>query len=170
MMTQEEKYTVEDLKFHRLFFPREIPTHLIEQVKGRTFTPEEFYTHMEEIQAYEFQEGILQDDPSSLLYVLSDPNKEIVGYLWMYRSTFDQSLFVNTFSVDKKYWGRGEAIAKAVDLLSELTKKFQCSKTLWMTTNPKYYEKFGFKRSKNVAMEYSGLGISQDIERKFKEN
>lgn len=165
----EEKYTIEDLKFSRLFFPREIPIHLIEQVKGRNFTAEQFYSHLEDIQAYEFQEGILQDNPSSLVYVLSDPEKTIVGYLWMYKSSFDQSLFVNTLSVDKRYWGRGEAIQKAVGLMSEVTKKYNCTKTLWMSTNPKYYEKFGFKRSKNVAMEYIGLGISEEIENKFKD-
>lgn len=169
MMTQEEKYTINDLSFYRLFFPREIPIHLIEQVKGRTFSAEDFYKHLEEIQAYEYQEGILQDNPSSLVFALAEPTKSIVGYIWMYRSSFDNSIFVNNFSVDKKYWGHGEAIQKAVALLSEVTKKYKCDKTLWMTTNPKYYEKFGFKRSKNVAMEYIGVGITDEIEKKFKE-
>jgi hypothetical protein len=165
----EEKYTVEDLKFQRLLFPRDIPSYLIEQVKGRTFLVEDFYLHLEEINAYEYQEGIIKDNPTTLIYSIIDPNKCIVGYLWIQRNTLDNSIYVNTLSIDKKYWGKGEIIKKSIDLVSILTKRFGCAHTIWMTSNAKFYEKFGFKRSKNVAMEYSGLGLSDDIEKRFKE-
>jgi hypothetical protein len=172
MITTEEKYTVEDLRFHRLFFPRMIPEYLIEQVKGRSFTTEEFYKELEEINEYEYQAGLLQDNPSNFLISLVDPNNAIVGYIWAFKNTLDSSLFVNTLSVDKRYWGKGEIIPKAIDVISLIVKKYHCKKTFWMSTNPKYYEKFGFKRSKNVTMEYSGVGISDEIKKNFegKEN
>lgn len=166
MMT-EEKYTVEDLSFKRLFFPRNIPKHLVEQVKDRTFTVEQFYKEMEEINEYEYQAGILHDQPSNYLISINDPENNIVGYIWAFKNTLDNSLFVNTLSVDKRYWGKGEIIPKAIEVMGWLVKKYNLKKTFWMTSNPKYYEKFGFKRSRNVTMEYSGLG--DEIRQNFTE-
>lgn len=136
--------TINDLTFVRLRFPRAIPVDLIESVKGRTFTPEQFYAYQES------QEG----NPYNYLYALVDKEKKIHGYLWAEVNILDNSLFVNTFSVDKKYWGKGEAIPVAVEFLKKLRCKERCPKVFWLTTNEKFFLKYGFKRSKNVLMEF----------------
>lgn len=161
-MITEEKYTVESLRFQRLFFPREIPEYLILQVKGRKYTPKQFYEHIEKINTYEYCEEIILTHPSNFLYSILDLDNAIVGYLWMYRDEFENTLFVNTLSIDKKYWGKGEMIFKTIEFLKELVKKYEIEQTLWMTTNAKFYEKFGFKRSKNVTMEHSELMLSKE--------
>ena len=140
-------YPLEQLKYVRLLIPTLIPRELIEHVKGRTFTPEQFY---------EYQEGFTVDDDQNLLYAIYDPENAIVGYIWAEINQLDRTLFVNTFSMDKAYWKNGEAMNIAIDILKMLVERFQCPQTLWFTTNPKYYQKHGFKVSKNVAMEYVG--------------
>jgi hypothetical protein len=147
-MTVEMKntYELKDLRMVRLLVPRLIPEELIEHVKGRTFSPEEFYLFQED------RASIDNDD--NLLYAIYDPEKCIVGYLWAEVNQLDKTLFVNTFSIDKKYWKNGEAISLAMQLIGKIIARLKCPRTFWMTRNPKYYEKRGFKLSKNVCMEY----------------
>lgn len=153
-------YPLEKLKYVRLLVPRLIPSHLIELVKGRTFTPEQFYVFQEA------RDSI--DEDQNLLYGIFDPENLIVGYFWAEINQLDRTLFVNTFSMDKNYWKNGEAMAIAKDICKTLLSIYKCPRTFWMTQNPKYYQKHGFKVSKNVAMEYVGLGTSEEIESTFK--
>jgi N-acetylglutamate synthase-like GNAT family acetyltransferase len=147
MMTQERAYTLDDCKFLRLLVPRLIPVHLIQQVKGRAFSIEDFYQFNEE--------WVEDENPYSLIYALIDPDREIVGYLWVVKNTLENSLFINTFSVEKRYWNRGEAVKKAIDFLHELIKVMKIKSVLWMTTNPRFFQKLGFRRSRDVAMEFT---------------
>lgn len=133
------------LKFVRLKIPRLIPIDLIENVKGRTFTPEEFYRYQE----------MQIDNPFNYLQALIDENKKIHGYLWMEVNPLDISMFVNTFSVDKEYWGKGEAIAKAIEFLRDLKDRIKCPRCYWITTNEKFFKKHGFKKSNQILMEYN---------------
>lgn len=143
----EEKLgnSIDELNFVRLKIPKLVPRELIENVKGRTFTPEQFY---------KYQENNVEN-PYNHLYVLVDDQKKIHGYLWAEVTVLDDSLFVNTFSIDKNYWGKGEAIPKVVEFLHELKKKTKAQRCFWVTTNEKFFLKHGFKRSKNVLMEYN---------------
>lgn len=143
----------EENPFNKLFFtklkiPRLIPEVLIESVKGKTFTAEMFY---------DYQESQV-DNESNFLYVLIDENKKIHGYLWAEMNNLDNSLFVNTFSVSKDFWGKGksaaQAINKAIYFLKTLKEKVEASRVFWITSNEKFFIKQGFKRSKNVLMEY----------------
>jgi hypothetical protein len=88
---------IDTLEFVKLKIPKLIPTHLIESVKGRTFTPEQFI---------KYQEAQL-DNPYNYLYALIDEDKKIQGYLWAEINILDGSLFVNTFSITKEFWGKG---------------------------------------------------------------
>lgn len=124
---------------------RLIPTELIESVKGKTFTPDQFYSYHEE----------QSDNPYNMLYAVIDKGKKIQGYLWAEINLLDKSLFVNTFSVSKEYWGKGKAIPLVVEFLKELKKKLGSPRIYWITTNDKFFSKHGFKRSKNVLMEYN---------------
>lgn len=145
METEVTKKKVEALSFVRLRIPRLIPVELIELVKGRTFTPSQFY-HYQEEQA---------DNPYNHLFVLVDEVKKIHGYLWAEVNILDNSLFVNTFSVSKEFWGKGEAIEKVTEFLRELKAKTKAPRVFWITTNQKFFLKKGFKHSKNVLMEYN---------------
>jgi N-acetylglutamate synthase-like GNAT family acetyltransferase len=135
--------TIENLSFVRLKIPRLIPIELIENVKGRTFTPEQFY---------QYQESQI-DNPLNFLYVLIDQSNKIHGYLWAEINFLDRSLFINTFSISKEYWGRGEGITKAIHFIRDLNKKIKSPRVFWITTNERFFLKKGFKRSKNILME-----------------
>lgn len=133
------------LNFVRLKIPRLIPLGLIESVKGRTFTPEQFY---------QYQERNI-DNPNNYLFALIDQEKKIHGYLWTEENALDGSLFLNTFSISKEYWGKGEAIPKVVDFMKKLKAKTNAPSIFWCTTNEKFFLKYGFKRSKISLMEYN---------------
>lgn len=135
---------VSSLEFVRLKLPSLIPLELIEAVKGRTFTPQQFI---------EYQEKQVQN-PGNFLYVLIDEDKKIHGYLWAELNYLDNSLFVNTFSISKEYWGKGVGMHKAIEFVATLKQKTNAPRVFWVTTNEKFFAKHGFKRSKNCLMEY----------------
>lgn len=141
----EKQENIDSLQFVKLKIPRLIPLHLIENVKGRTFTPDQFY---------KYQESQI-DNPFNHLFALVDDSKKIHGYLWAEVSALDDSLFVNTFSITKEYWGKGSAIPKAIEFLSKLKQKLKAPRCYWITTNERFFMKHAFKKSKNVLMEYN---------------
>lgn len=136
-----------ELEFCRLRIPHLIPLELIESVKGRTFTSEQFYAYQE----------AQKENPNNHLYVLIDKDKKIHGFLWAESNCMEGSLFINTFSIGKAYWGKGEAIPKVIEFLRMLKAKTKAERVYWITTNEKFFLKHGFKRSKNVLMEYNDL-------------
>jgi hypothetical protein len=136
---------INSLSFVKLKIPKLIPYELIEAVKGRTFTPEQFYSYQEQV----------VNNPYNLLYALIDEKKKIHGFLWGEMNLLDGSLFVNTFSISKEYWGKGKAIPKVTEFLRELKETTKCPRVFWLTTNEKFFLKHGFKKSKNVLMEYN---------------
>lgn len=142
----------EDLKFLRIVEPINvllIPKELIEEVKGRTFTLEQFY-HYQCLQ-------IENKNPSNFLYILVDDKKKIHGFLWAEINGMDGSLFINTFSVAKEYWGKGQAIPFVIEFLKELKRRVGAQRVFWISTNEKFFLKKGFKKSKNVLLEYQDV-------------
>jgi len=139
------KEEINNLEFVKLRIPGVIPYSLIEAVKGRTFTPEQFY---------DYQHKQI-DNPYNHLYALVDNDHKIHGYLWAEMNILDNSLFINTFSISKEYWGKGTAIDKVIEFLKELKDKVKAERVFWVTTNEKFFLKKGFKRSKNILMECS---------------
>lgn len=135
---------MDNLEFTRLKVPRLIPENLIESVKGRTFSTEQFYL---------YQEG-QKNNPYNFLFALIDDQKKIYGYIWAEQNLLDGSLFINTFSIHKTYWHKGKAIDKAIEFIHKLRDKTQADKVFWITTNKKFFEKHGFKESKNHLMEF----------------
>lgn len=144
-MSDATKTPLGNLEFVRLKIPRLIPKELIEAVKGLSYSPEVFYKYQED-QA---------DNPFNHLYAFVDAGKVIRGYLWAESNMLDNTLFINTFSIGKEYWGKGKAIERAVDFCDALAKKTKAPKVFWITTNEKFFIKHGFKRSKLHLMEYS---------------
>lgn len=139
-------YPIQSLEFVRLKIPHLIPVHLMEAVKGRTFTSEQFLKYQED------QMGNL----NNFLYALIDKDKKIHGYLWAEQNALDGSLFVNTFSIAKEYWGKGEGIKKAIEFIETLKEKIKAPRVFWISTNERFFSKQGFRRSKQVLMEYHG--------------
>lgn len=137
--------SAKQLTFVRLKIPKLIPYELIDAVKGRTFTPEQFYR---------YQEAQI-DNPQNYLYALIDKVKKIHGYLWAEMNGLDSSLFVNTFSITKEFWNKGEAIPKVIEFLRQLKEKVNAARVFWITCNDKFFLKHGFKKSRNVLMEYN---------------
>jgi len=141
---------LDQLQFIRSMIPENvylIPRQLIESVKGQLYTPDQFYK-------YQIEQAKIQS-PYNLLYLLATPQREVVGYLWAELSQFDHSLFVNTFSISKDYWFKGQAIPLVVEFLELIKEKYTSPRVFWITVNPKFFEKHGFRRSKNVLMEYA---------------
>jgi hypothetical protein len=146
-MATKEAEKLSDLEFVRCKVPQCIPRELVEAVKGKSFTPEQFYHY----------QAVNVDNPGNFLFALIDESKRIHGYLWAEKNSLDGSLFVNTFSVGKEHWGRGGSAIKdkLLGFLDEFSQKVHAKRTYWITTNSKFFEKLGFKRSKNVLMEYN---------------
>lgn len=141
----EKESSIKKLEFVRLKIPRLIPRELIDAVKGRTFSPEQFIAYQEQ----------QVDNPGNFLYALIDEEKKIQGYLWAELNFLDGSLFVNTFSVSKTFWGKGAGMTRAIDFVATLREKTKAPRVFWVTTNEKFFAKHGFKRSKNCLMEYN---------------
>jgi hypothetical protein len=141
----EKQEKISELEFVKLKIPKLIPIHLIESVKGRTFTAEQFI---------KYQEAQV-DNPHNYLYVLIDNDKKIQGYLWAELNILDNSLFVNTFSITKEFWGKGKAIPMVIEFLKILKQKTKAPRVYWISCNEKFFMKHNFKRSKNVLMEYN---------------
>lgn len=132
------------LNFVRLKIPRLIPLSLVENVKGRTFTPEQFFVYQEKS----------MDNPFNHLFVLIDEAKKIHGYLWVEQNCLDNSLFLNTFSISKQYWGKGEAIGPVIEFMKTMKDALKAPRIFWCTTNKKFFQKHGFRESKITLMEY----------------
>lgn len=127
---------------------RLIPSELIESVKGILFTPEQFYQRQEA--------HMNAGNPGNLLFALvTKDDMKVHGYLWAEINQLDKTLFINTFSVSKEYWGKGLIMNNVVSFLDKLKHKHNCPRVFWITTNDKFFVKHGFKRSKNVLMEYN---------------
>lgn len=141
----EVKELFSSLKFVKLKIPRLIPKELVEVVKGRTFTVDQFYMYQE----------AQVDNPFNYLFALIDDHNKIHGFLWVECNLLDRSLFVNTFSIAKEYWGKGKAIEMVIPFLRKLKEATDAPHVFWITTNVKFFEKKGFKRSKNILMEYN---------------
>jgi hypothetical protein len=148
----EEVANFEELRFLRIVEPINvllIPKELIEEVKGRTFTLDQFYRY-QTIQ-------IENKNSGNFLYILVDKSHKIKGFLWAEINGMDGSLFINTFSVAKEYWGKGKAIPFVVEFLKELKKKVGAPRVFWISTNEKFFLKKGFKKSKNILLEYQDV-------------
>lgn len=138
---------LDELEFLSLKIPSLIPVELVELVKGRTFSVEQFYKY----QAMQ----IKNENPSNFLYALISKDKVIHGFLWCEINSLDGSLFVNTFSISKKFWHKGKVLPKVIEFLKVFKKKIGATRCFWISTNEKFFIKQGFKRSKNVLMEYN---------------
>ena len=156
-MSEKELSEVDfdSLRFIRIFTPVHIPKVLIEQVRHREFDVEDWYRYQGVICTRQTDQGP-QLNPLSMLYVIADEGNKVVGMLWCEIDVLSKILIVQTFSMDKKYWLRGKAMELLSKKAKEILEECKLKKIIWCTNYPKHSERYGFKRSKTVLMEYKG--------------
>lgn len=148
------KKDIEKLRWIRVFTPDHIPVHLVEQVGARDYSVEDFYAYHQGSCLVQTQDGV-KLNPLSHLYVLADEGNLIQGFLWFTVDPLTKDLVIQTYSVDKDYWGAGAAVNKLAEHIKDIRRKAQLKKIYWVTNWPKHSEKYGFKKSKAVLMEYT---------------
>ena len=146
---------IDDLKWIRIFTPSHIPKYLVEQVRDRDFSVEDFYKYHEVNCTLPSKDGNVKLNPFSHLYVLANEENEVKGMLWFCVDPLTKDLIIQTFSMDKDYWMKGVAVKKLANHIKDIRKKGNLNKIYWVTNYPKHSERNGFKRAKAVLMEYN---------------
>ncbi len=154
---------IEDLRWVRAFAPDLIPKYLVEQVRNRDYSIEDFYKYQHINCLMDGDKGQTLN-PFNHLYVLANGDNIVKGFLWFIVDPLSKDVVINTFSVDKEYWGNGEAVRKLSDHVKKILKVLKLKKVYWLTNYPKHSERHGFKRSKSVLMEYQEKEDGKDID------
>lgn len=152
---------MEELTWVRIIDPVHIPDKYIEQIKDRDFPVEKFKKY-QQMACVEIKEGQLVINPYNLLFVLVEKEKQVKGFAWFVVDALCNALVINSFSMDNEYWGNGKCIKLLEDKAREIKDGAKLDKVYWITRCPKHSEKFGFKRSKHILMEYKGYGQDND--------
>jgi hypothetical protein len=154
-MSENKKKEVDfdDLRFIRVFTPMHVPKELIEQIRDRDYEVEDWYKYQEMICTKNTPQGPVIN-PLSMLYVVADEGNKVVGMMWCILEVLEKKLIVQTFSMNKKYWLKGKAVTLVSKKAKEIAKECNLKKIVWCTNYPKHSERYGFKRSKSVLMEY----------------
>lgn len=147
------KKNIEELRWVRVFTPDHIPHYLIEQVGHRDYSTEEFFRYHQINCLTQGEKGIVLN-PFNHLYVLADKKNEVKGMLWFNVDPLAKDILIQTFSVDKEYWSKGQAVKKLADHIKQIRIKANLNKIYWITSYPKHSMRHGFKPSKSVLMEY----------------
>ena len=98
-------------------------------------------------------------NPFNHLYALVDPENNVQGVLWFVIDPLSKNMVINTYSIHKDYWGKGRAVKRLESHVKEIMKKLKIDKVFWLTNYPKHSQRYGFKRSRSVLMEYTGQGL-----------
>lgn len=144
-----------ELQWVRIFTPIHIPRYLIDQVKNKDFNFEDFFAYQERNCVSIDEDGSFRLNPLNQLWLLVDDRHMAKGFLWFTVNPLSKDVFIQTFSVDKEYWGGGRAVRKLEEFVIDLAKKADLKKIYWITNCPKHSKKHGFETSKNVLMEYT---------------
>ena len=159
---------IDELRWIRAFSPDLLPRYLVEQIKNKDFTVDEFYSFQRANCTISDNNGISLN-PTNHLYFLVDPSNQVKGFLWLVVDVLTKDLVINNYSLDSNYWCKGQAVKKLSKFVKELLNKLKFNKIYWITRYPKHSKKYGFKPSKDVLMEYDPKGeedgqVSKGIE------
>lgn len=150
---EEKKIDLSKYKFIRIIDPDHIPNYLVEQIREREFEVDYFY-QWQKANAVINRDGLNMANPYNHLWILVDEKRNTKGFVWAAIDTMTKSLFINNFSVDKSLWNQGEAVQLLKNKIDSILYEFKIEKAYWTTKHPKPYERYGFRRSKNILMEY----------------
>lgn len=143
-----------ELRWIRALNSSVIPAYLIENVKKKDYSVDNFMRYQDMICSREEANGI-RFNYYSHLYAMVNPENETKGVLWFTIDPLTQDILIQTYSVDPEYWKSGGAVEKLVEWIKEIRSKANLKKVYWVTDYPKHSERHGFKRSKSVLMEYN---------------
>lgn len=146
---------IENLRWVRVFTPTHIPKYLVEQLKDREYPVNDFYSYQEGICLIKSEDG-MKLNPMSHLYVLADQDNLVKGFVWFTIDELNKDIVIQNYSMDKEYWGGGRAVNKLANFIKDIRIKAGLNKIYWVCRYPKHSERYGFKRSKHVIMEYDG--------------
>lgn len=139
----------ESLKLVRVIEPSLIPKDLIEQIKNKSFSVQEFYDNNSQ-ESFLFDGENYTINPLNHLYAIVDGDNKINGVLWC---TIDgQECNVNIFSIERKYWNKGEAFPMILKKMDEIFASLGIKNYKVITSNTGVYEKAGFKKSPQIIM------------------
>jgi N-acetylglutamate synthase-like GNAT family acetyltransferase len=156
---------IDELRWVRVFSPIHIPKYLVEQIRDRDFTVDDFYKYQEINCLIDDKDG-KKLNPFNHLYVLANEENFVKGFLWFIVDPLSKDVVINTFSMDKEYWGQGKAVKNLSEHVKEILKKLKLNKVYWMTNYPKHSERYGFKRSKSVLMEFKEVNDGKNTDRR----
>jgi hypothetical protein len=144
---------MDELRWIRSTSPELIPRYLIEQVRHKDYTVDDFIKYQHNITFVSTKVGKVLN-PFSHLYYLANPENIIKGILWFCIDPLTKDVIIQTYSVDKEYSKTGGAVEKLCILIKDIVIKANLKKIYWITNNPRHSQRHGFKKSKSILMEY----------------
>lgn len=144
---------MDELRWIRSTSPELIPKYLVEQVRHRDFSVDDFIKYQMSMSFINTREGRILN-PFSHLYYLANEENQIKGILWFCIDPLTKDVIIQTYSVDKEYSKSGGAVEKLCKLIKDIVIKGNLKKIYWITNNPRHSQRHGFKKSKSVLMEY----------------
>lgn len=150
----KEHNDIEKLRWVRVFTPVHIPKYLVEQIRNRDYTIDDFYKYQEKSCIRLTSEGPTLN-PLNHLYVLADNENLTKGFVWFTIDPLSKDICLHTYSIDKDYWHKGKAVSKVAKFIVDIKRKGQLNKVYWITNYPKHSQRYGFRQSKSVLMEYT---------------
>jgi N-acetylglutamate synthase-like GNAT family acetyltransferase len=145
---------MDSLRWIRIFSIEYLPRYLVEQIRDRSYNVDQFL-EFQKINLVVKENGELQLNPFNHLHVLVDKENVIKGFVWFTIEPLTKDIFIQNYSVDKEYWNKGTAVNKLTEKILEIHEKAGLNKIFWATKYPKHSMRYGFKRSKNILMEYN---------------
>ena len=158
---------IDELRWVRVFTPDHLPHYLVEQVRDRDYSIEEFFKYHQINCMIQSDKGVVLN-PFNHLYVLADKENQVKGMLWFNVDPLSKDILIQVFSMDKEYWGRGEAVKKLSEHIKQIRNKGKLNKIYWITNYPRHSERYGFVRSKSILMEYDPTKQKNETEDKKK--
>ena len=153
------------LRWIRILAADLIPKYLVEQIRDREFTVDDFYKYQNLNCLIETEKGKILN-PFNHLYVLANEENIVKGFLWFVIDALTKDIIINTFSMDEAYWENGKAVKILTEHVKKLLDDMKLKKVYWITKYPKHSQRHGFKKSKWTLMEYK----HEEEEKEEKEN
>ena len=144
---------MDELRWIRSTSPELIPRYLVEQIKHKDFSVDDFMKYQKNLTFVSTQDGVMLN-PFSHLYYLANPENMIKGILWFCVDPLTKDVIIQTYSVDKEYSKTGGAVEKLTTLIKDIVIKGNLKKIYWITNHPRHSQRHGFKKSRSVLMEY----------------
>jgi len=147
---------LKELTFVRLLDPIHIPAYLVDQIKDKFYTVDRFYQYQKMACLLQTPTGPNLNEANLLYAITHEKLRQVKGFAWMEIDPLVNSLMVKSFSMDREYWNKAEAISLLEEKAKKIMKDLSLSRIVWVTKNPRFCENKGFKRSKDAIMIFEG--------------